>query len=163
MIIWGTRLFGKVDAVPGLGYVATKFGHINFVPLIPLESWLVMSEEGNGWRGQAIPFSWKSVLVAWGRVALIVASVVTFFAGLGRHGGNGLHASWPVWMLTLLCIAAIIASYFWAGIAKASPERALEIARQAGVPESSLDALRRAAEAPIAAAVPAQPWTPPES
>ncbi|WP_144429503.1 hypothetical protein [Myxococcus hansupus] len=163
MIIWGSRLFGKVDAVPGLGYVATQFAHINYLPLFPMKSWLVVSEEGNGWRGQAIPLSWKSVLVAWGRVALIAAAAVSFFSGLGTYGDHGVRGGMPSWALTLLFIAAVIASYVWSGIAKASPERALEIARQADIPESSLDELRRAAEAPVAAPVPAQRWTPPES
>ncbi|QRN93605.1 hypothetical protein JRI60_31070 [Archangium violaceum] len=38
----GTWLFGKVDVVPELGHVATKFFHINLVPLVPIESYFVV-------------------------------------------------------------------------------------------------------------------------
>jgi hypothetical protein len=38
IIVWGSRLYGKVDAVPGLFHVATRFGHIWYLPLIPMGS-----------------------------------------------------------------------------------------------------------------------------
>ncbi|MBN8226280.1 hypothetical protein JYK02_02015 [Corallococcus macrosporus] len=166
MVIFGSRLYGKVDAVPGLGYVATKFGHINFVPLIPLEGWLVVAEEGNGWRGQAIGMSGKSVLVAWARFLFIVVglgSLAFGFIGSTSHDSGGILLPG---VLALACIGGLIASYTWKWVTHASPERALEIAREAGVGEAGLEQLRRMylmPEAAAAVAAPAQPWTPPES
>src|SRR3989442_10481906 len=46
MGVFGTRLFGQADRVAGLFCVRTRFFHINFVPLIPLASYLVFEEKG---------------------------------------------------------------------------------------------------------------------
>ncbi|RKH57102.1 hypothetical protein [Corallococcus aberystwythensis] len=165
MVIFGSRLYGKVDAVPGLGYVATKFGHLNFVPLIPLEGWLVVAEEGNGWRGQAIGMSGKSVLVAWARFLFIVGGIISLIVGLASWSRHSDEVIVPG-VLALACIGGLIASYTWKWVTHASPERALEIAREAGVSEEGLEQLRRMYSVPAAApavAAPAQPWTPPES
>jgi hypothetical protein len=64
MIIFGTRLFGKVDQVPGVGYVATRFFHIDYLPLVPSQSWLVFQQTGKTWRGVKIPLSLKSPLIS---------------------------------------------------------------------------------------------------
>ncbi|MFP2898880.1 hypothetical protein [Corallococcus sp. 4LFB] len=164
MVIFGSRLYGKVDAIPGLGYVATKFGHINFVPLIPLEGWLVIAEEGNGWRGQAIGMSGKSVLVAWARLLFIVVGLGSLFFGFIAFSNHEDDAI-PMGLLGLACIGGLITSYKWKWVTHASPERAMEIAREAGISEEGLRQLHGlySAPEPAAAAAPAQPWTPPES
>lgn len=165
MVIFGSRLFGKCDAIPGLGYVATKFGHINFVPLIPLEGWLVVAEEGNGWRGQAISMSGKSVLTAWARFLFIVVGIISLLFGFIGFSSHDAGTAIPLGLLGLACIGGLIASYKWKWVTQASPERALEIAREAGIGEEGLAQLRRmyAAEEAATVAAPAQPWTPPES
>ncbi|NOK38110.1 hypothetical protein HMI49_33415 [Corallococcus exercitus] len=164
MVIFGSRLFGKVDAIPGLGYVATKFGHINFVPLIPLEGWLVVAEEGNGWRGQAIGMSGKSVLVAWARFLFIVVGVGSLLFGSIAFAEHEAGGAIPLGLLALACIGGLITSYKWKWVTHASPERAMEIAREAGISEEGLRQLHRLYSAPeAAAAAPAQPWSPPES
>lgn len=71
LVVHGTRFYGKVDRVPGLCYVRTRFYHVQFVPLIPLESF-VLVEGTNEERGQKIPLSIKSVLTAWVRTALVL-------------------------------------------------------------------------------------------
>jgi len=38
VIVWGSRLYGKVDVVPGFFHVATRFGHVYYLPLIPTQS-----------------------------------------------------------------------------------------------------------------------------
>ncbi|CAJ1967378.1 unnamed protein product [Cylindrotheca closterium] len=65
MFIFGTRMFGQTDRVPGLFYVATKFFHINFVPLCPLSTYLVIEARGLGPRGISVPMSSDSLIVAW--------------------------------------------------------------------------------------------------
>lgn len=89
MIIYGTRLFGKVDTVPGLGHVATRFFHVDYLPLVPTQSWLVTSQTGNRWQGVKIPLSAKSIFVAWARavsVAVGVAGIVgAVVIGFGRR------------------------------------------------------------------------------
>ena len=38
VIVWGTLEAGKVDEVPKLFHVETRFGHVYYLPLIPLGS-----------------------------------------------------------------------------------------------------------------------------
>jgi hypothetical protein len=150
MIIFGTRLFGKVDEVPGLFHVATKFGHVNFVPLIPLEGWLVFGQEGNGWRGITIPMSMKSVAVAWIRFVLVVGGLLGLLFGFigmnSMESGGGLLLTAGV-----LSLAAFIGSYFWKWLSRADAERALELATLAGIPEEGLDQIRVSFGLPVAA------------
>src|SRR5215207_6184396 len=80
MIIFGTRLYGKVDHVPGLFYVATKFFHVQFVPLVPAGSFLIIDDGSE--RGVAIGVSGKSILVAWLRAALVVGGIVAVVLGV---------------------------------------------------------------------------------
>jgi len=164
VFIYGSRLFGKVDAVPGLGHVATKFGHLNYLPLIPLEGWLVMSEGGEGWRGLSIPLSGKSVLVAWARAAFVLVGGFAALGGVIAATGDEAQAATAPLVTAALCIAGMIGSYRWRWLTRASPERALQIAQQAGLDEAAIDRLRRSYDVPApAAAQPAQPWAPPEA
>src|SRR5436305_1786902 len=71
MSVHGSRLYGKVDRVEGLFFVATRFIHFCLVPLIPTDSYLVFSQAGDCFRGVTIPLSGKSILVAWMRAMLL--------------------------------------------------------------------------------------------
>ena len=42
IIVWGTKLYGKVDEVPGMFHVATRFFHLWYIPLVPLSSAVTM-------------------------------------------------------------------------------------------------------------------------
>jgi len=138
MFIFGTRLFGKVDAVPGLGHVATKFFHINFLPLIPLEGWFVLGKDGSKWRGTTIPMSGKSVLTAWMRFGLFVVGVgMTIF---GFTEGNGAV---PVVVAGVLCVAGFIGTYLAGFISRAGLDRALELAGHLGASPEALAQIRR--------------------
>jgi hypothetical protein len=85
----GQMLFGMVDRVPRLCYVATLFFHINLVPLIPLRTYvLVEPSRRDHHLGQPIPLSWKSVLMAWMRIGLLGgmgASVVAVSISMDRN------------------------------------------------------------------------------
>ena len=75
IIIYGTRCYGYVDRVPGFCYVATQFGHLNYLPLFPTKSFVIVegSEEGDGFRGFELGVSGKSALAGyirgWGGIA----------------------------------------------------------------------------------------------
>src|SRR5262245_57714915 len=79
MIIVGTRTFGKVDQVPGLFYVATRFGHFDFLPFIPMGSYVFLDDGSQ--RGVPIGTSGKSVLVAWLRAILLLSAVFLVLGG----------------------------------------------------------------------------------
>ena len=68
IVIHGSRLYGKVDRVPGLFHVATRFFHIYYIPLIPLGSTVVVAETKEGWKGIKVGLSLKSILITWGRI-----------------------------------------------------------------------------------------------
>src|SRR5947209_3551118 len=87
--ISGERLFGKVDRVPGVCYVATMFAHINFLPLVPIRSYIVVegTESSKEFRGRPIPLNLKSVFVAYGDAwSGASAFVVGLLAGLMLTG-----------------------------------------------------------------------------
>ena len=79
MVVWGSRLFGKADIVPGLFHVATRFGHVDYFPLIPLGSYVVLSQAGDEFQGVRISLSLKSLLLAWARAFGAVATALTAF------------------------------------------------------------------------------------
>lgn len=76
MIVFGTRKFGWVDHVEGVGTVATTFFHVMFFPLIPTASHFMLDDE----RGIPIPMSMKSVLFAWVRAGLFWGALASWIA-----------------------------------------------------------------------------------
>jgi hypothetical protein len=142
----GTRLFGKVDAVPNLGHVATKFFHINLLPLIPIESYFVVAQYPKGWVGVVIPTSRKSVAVAWLRTGLLALGIVTCIIGGGK--GNALM-SWA----GLACVVISIASNFIGWLNKADAERARELTELAvaGLGEEDITRTRMEQGLPVSA------------
>ncbi|HEY1379502.1 MAG TPA: hypothetical protein VGF55_22050 [Gemmataceae bacterium] len=133
-IHFGQQLMGKVDQVPGLFYVSTRFFCFQFLPVIPLGSVLVMdgSEKNGKYRGRPIALSGKSVLFAWSRAALIVAGIGLAIGGVVQLGerqdavaGGGLLASAAsLWVLCRL-------SY---RLSQAGAERAVRLAGEACIP-----------------------------
>ena len=64
----GMSLYGKVDQVPGLLHVATRFFHVNFVPLFPTGSFVVIEgieRPDNAPPGVPIGHHFRSILFAW--------------------------------------------------------------------------------------------------
>ena len=76
IFIFGTRLFGKVDEVPGHFHVATEFFHFDYVPLFPVKSWIVTSQDAGRWNGVEIPICRKSMMLAWSRAGAIVCAII---------------------------------------------------------------------------------------
>lgn len=79
-LVWGEKLYGQVNRVPGTSYISTKFGHVWFLPLVPTGSYLV--EEGSedlegGFSGERIPLNLKSVVVGYLRGWSAATAVVT--------------------------------------------------------------------------------------
>lgn len=70
----GTVFTGTVDQV-GDESIQTKFFMIG-VPLIPMESYFVLRDHGNGVDGFPIPLNGKSVLLAYARWGAFIAAVI---------------------------------------------------------------------------------------
>jgi hypothetical protein len=135
MGVFGTRLFGQVDRVAGLFSIRTKFFHVNFVPLVPLSSYLVFEEKGgSGNRGIELKkLRWNSVLLAWLRTPLWLVCGISSVVGLVTAFGvdHDWHAATPMLVVATLTGAAFYATYRFTA---ASFERASELARLVGLP-----------------------------
>src|SRR5687768_5286170 len=84
IIVYGSRFYGRIRQC-GSSFLATKFVHIYFVPLVPIGSHLVLEENGDGgYRGVPAPFSFKSMLAGylrvWGPLAVILTIALTIGA-----------------------------------------------------------------------------------
>jgi hypothetical protein len=167
IIIWGQRNYGKVDQVPGFCYVATKFFHLWFIPLIPLQSWIVLAgtEHENGFRGVPIGIRFKSLLLGWARAAMILAvPVMTVLAflhtaeALNEVRGYNLLNAGLMWVSIPALIAVTWLSY---RLSRASLRRAMQLADQLGVsrvavarlihPDRTDEELATQVEEPVAA------------
>lgn len=143
IIIWGERLMGKVDHVPGLFHVATRFGHLWYIPLIPMGSYIVFGQDGTKFQGVKLGLDIKSIFVAWLRAALwvsVVVSAISVFMLMNDKRGSGV-----AWVIPgLLCAASGVAiwmSYQMKGIGMAHEKRALALAERAGLNELGMIAL----------------------
>lgn len=106
----GTVFTGTVDQV-GEESIQTKFFMIG-VPLIPMESFFVLRDRGNGVDGFPIPLNGKSVLLAylrWGAfIAAIIAGVMAMVTPSYRRGPIDFVAAG-------VCLAAWVVLTFFVG------------------------------------------------
>lgn len=113
-IVFGTQSFGHVDRIPGLGYVATHFFHINYLPLAPTQSFFVLegTESGNEFRGKPLPMSGKSVMAGylrgWGVFACAITAGFSWFS-LGHAGGG---ENW-MGVVSLIVGLGLVGVAFW--------------------------------------------------
>lgn len=139
----GRKLYGRVDRVPGIFYVATEFVHGNFIPLIPHRGWVVFHETDDAWDGVEFRFSFKSILIAWVRAALIVAFIgsvmLLFFAYTDKH----TSVPWRKARLTAIATTAayIVTRLPIRGLTRASHRRAYEIAKKVELSPYQLELL----------------------
>ena len=138
IFIWGTNRYGRTDEVPALFHVTTKFGHLWYLPLIPLGSFLLIegSADGKGNpRGMPIPFSFKSFLLGWLRAATLLGAIILGITGFVSGKGG------PSWNVLVVAAASLIA-FLWLTYSKtcrhASYERAVELAKLLGVNEQGM-------------------------
>jgi len=139
IIIWGVRFAGKVDAVPQVGHVATRFFHLYYVPLIPVGTFLVTDERDDAFSGLPLPLSLKSILVGWLRTAGFLAFIpALYLLGTGISRGDVPRAGLGV-LLMLLAGGVLWVCYRIKAITTASYERAMDLAGRLGVsPEHRL-------------------------
>jgi hypothetical protein len=139
MFVFGGRLFGKVDQVPGHFHVATQFFHVNFVPLVPTKSWIVLhgtEKSGLGrtsWQGiQLRSIRWGSVGMAWLRFGLVVATAIFASIALGAFlKGANPESGAVAGLLAAAGAAALFASY---RLVRATGESLRKLASDPGVP-----------------------------
>lgn len=117
IVIFGEKSYGKVDRVPGVCYVVTVFAHLNFLPLFPLRSFIVVegSERGGEFRGKQVSVCLKSVVAGYVRVwcgaILLGAGALAGFGLLRAVNALGLNplvlaAGFAAGLGALVCLFA---------------------------------------------------------
>lgn len=137
IIIWGSYFCGKCDEVPRLCHVETHFGHLYYIPLLPIGSYAVFGPLPN----QKLPvgFALKSVLVGWLRAACVLGAILGGGV-LFLNVFNPRHL--PLAILGALfaacCVGTFVVTKKLRLFTQASYTRALEIARLTGVTPEGL-------------------------
>jgi hypothetical protein len=128
IVFFGSRNYGKVDHVPGLFYVVTGFFYIQFIPLFPTGSILVLDDGKE--RGFKLGMSGKSIFFAYLRAALIIGGPAAILFGVLELMKN------PPVSIGLIIVGVVATVFFFLSykLAKPSPQRALRLANQAGIP-----------------------------
>ena len=113
----------------GWGHVVTKFAHLYYIPLVPLDTQFVVTDYGGKWHGTSLGLNAKSVLLAWLRAGLLVASVfaiISTFAIAGDVKPNKeLVAVCAV--ISAVLVAACLAVNFMKPFRQASYTRAKDL------------------------------------
>src|SRR5689334_9403375 len=109
MVPYGADSFGMCDVVPGLFYIQTQFFHVCFVPLIPLQTQLVIRKPGIGTCIYQIPFCIKSILFAWIRTAsffgICIAAWNTADAWFDQHSATRAELFAAITIFSTTCFA----------------------------------------------------------
>lgn len=140
IIFYGYRSYGKIDRVTGLFYVVTEFFHLNWVPLIPVRTYLVVEGRDVDGRRAGVPIrlSLKSILVTWlraGSVLLFASGVVMMIAELeDRWRRRQPFAMDWIGVDAVLLGGPIFLWFFASWLARASRQRMLHLAQLLGIP-----------------------------
>ena len=155
-VVYGTHLLGKIDAVPGYFYVATKCAHFCLLPLFPMQTYVVFEGSyrplqarpgevqgfagaggrmGMEWTGVPIPLSGKSVLMAYLRPLCVLAMVLggcIYGVMMAGSRNDAKHA--PVGLaIALPALAVLLFTYLYSGITRANRRRATELGQILGL------------------------------
>ncbi len=133
MLIFGVRLFGRAEIVPGVFFIATRFFHVCFIPLIPMQSFVIFQDAQDGGGGAALPaLHWGSISMAWLRQLLLVAAAVLGFMAWNKLAAHvPISQVQPMLLVALGCIAGFFGSY---RIAHASLESLEALRKIDGMP-----------------------------
>jgi hypothetical protein len=142
VVIYGSRLMGKTDFVPGLFHVATRFGHIYYLPLIPMASYVVLGQSGENFRGVPITLSAKSILLAWARAGLFVVGVIVSIVAAVSFGDKNMGN--PITQCLIAAAIWILFAMSWhKSINRASFNRACAIGNKIGLNAQGMEIIRK--------------------
>ena len=131
VIITGEKPYGTCDVVPDLFYVATIFFHFDYIPLVPLRSMLITRKQGGTYYGVQIPMSFKSVLLAWGRMGTFFAGVILWIIALVQMNDRFGDGGWAEALFALAATAVFLVLMIVPRKRRPSYERACKLARLA--------------------------------
>lgn len=110
MMFFGMHLYGVVSQIPGMLHVATRFFHVNYFPILPVGSVLVVNASLNGGEELVINFGWsaKSLAFAWLRFFLMFAVILFGVSIIPAF----THPAGPNWSSAMSRIASAAALFF---------------------------------------------------
>jgi hypothetical protein len=140
VIVWGSRLMGKCDVVPGLFHVQTRFGHLWYLPLVPTGSYLVLGPDA----GVQVSLSAKSIFLAWGRaISFLVAFTLSLAALMffldPKPSNPWLTPTIYAAIAWVVCLTLCYAPF----VTRASFNRAMQLAGEAGFTREGLEAIQQ--------------------
>lgn len=114
IIVWGERLCGRVNQVDNQVHVATRFFHVQYIPLLPLNSYIIINHtEADGqFEGVPIPLSWKSVLATYLRTILLIGSGAFLIRAFLMFNGEEQNATQLLALFNLM-IGGFLAFGIW--------------------------------------------------
>jgi hypothetical protein len=132
----GKLMCGKVDQVGNLCYVQTEFFHVLFVPLVPLQTYLVMVQQDKDSPKQAVPLPlcFKSVLIGWARATAILAMIFSAMAGAVTFIDQAFSKLALLW--TVAFLGSMVAYWLTCCFNTASYDRAVQLGERLGIARS---------------------------
>jgi len=129
-ILFGTILLGRVDETSAGQFVATSFFHICFIPIIPLNSYIVTRQRWMNWEGIKIRYYRKSLIIGYlrGTCAVGVFFLILGLVYLLQHRDNSsvteedLMGAWAGIIGGSVGLVTMLVSYALPQISKAKPE-----------------------------------------
>jgi hypothetical protein len=120
LTFYGSHMYGTIERC-GPTRIATRFAHVQFLPLFPLESHLIVDGEGAAGRSVPIALNGRSVAAAylrtWGLIAAVVFALVGF-----NHVSTALHGAAKTVMLAVGLVAWALFVGLSFGLGALSPE-----------------------------------------
>src|SRR6185295_116922 len=90
VFVFGKKLYGKCDEVPGLFHVATLYYHFNYLPIAPIQSYIILAKDGDKFKGVPIPLNSKSFMLNWIRFVSLLAFAISGFVVVAPLIRNGV-------------------------------------------------------------------------
>lgn len=142
ILIYGTKLYGKVDIVPGLFHVETRFGHLWYFPILPLESYVVLGKSGDGFNGVRIPLNVKSVVFAWLRAGTLTTALISLICAAVEWNRQSAEFSTAM-IIGFSSLATFLVLAFQRGSTQASYQRAFQIGQMIGLSDRGMLQIER--------------------
>ena len=115
LVIGGRRLYGKVEQV-GSTYIATTFAFLQFLPLFPVRSHIVVAEGASDTHQVVhIKMNWKSVATGYLRAYGIAATLIAFIPGMVMAGTSRVPTAYLGASLVLVFAGLTTAAFSMMG------------------------------------------------
>ncbi|MDI1482798.1 hypothetical protein [Polyangium sp. y55x31] len=115
LVVGGRRLYGKVEQV-GSTYIATTFAFLQFLPLFPVRSHIVVAEgSADTHKVVHIKMNWKSVATGYLRAYGIAATLIALIPGLAMAGNSKVPTAYVGAGLVVVCAGLTTAAFSMIG------------------------------------------------